>query len=491
MGPWSTAPPSGSSPIAAVPADPDAGPMDAPTEVTAPTGAQGPPPGPRQLRRRPDDGHIAGVCAGVAEYFNVDPVIVRIAAVVLLFSGPGAFAYVLAWIFVPAADGPAVHDGTRSPIDRKDRGTQVFGIVLIVLAMSVFWGDWWAPARHWLLPTGLMALGAWLLLRRDDDADETAVAPAPPPSTPMPPPAAWATGAGATDVTAQIPPTDDATTEAPATDLDDLADLDDDTALLPSDDDGAGGEPPTAPWDTLPPPPDPAPPAAPSGRSRRRMLGPIVFGALLIWAGVAFLADVTVETGLAGALLIIGIGFVLGAFVGGSRVLILPALFVGAALAVTAVVDIPLEGPVGQQRWTPAGLEDLADSYAVSIGEGTLDLQAVDVPAGDRVEVEASVGVGHLVVLVPVGMAVDVRTDVGAGESYVFGLRQNGVDVNAVQREPGVASSGTLFLDLEIGVGQIEVRRTFDFIPDSPTPPRWADAAPAAGPRARARARRR
>jgi len=138
MGPWSTSPPSGSSPIAAVPADPDAGPMDAPTEVTAPTGAQGPPPGPRQLRRRPDDGHIAGVCAGVAEYFNVDPVIVRIAAVVLLFSGPGAFAYVLAWIFVPAADGPAVHDGTRSPIDRKDRGTQVFGIVLIVLAMSVF-----------------------------------------------------------------------------------------------------------------------------------------------------------------------------------------------------------------------------------------------------------------------------------------------------------------------------------------------------------------
>ena len=38
--------------------------MDAPTEVTAPTGAQVPPPGPRQLRRRPDDGHIAGVCAG-------------------------------------------------------------------------------------------------------------------------------------------------------------------------------------------------------------------------------------------------------------------------------------------------------------------------------------------------------------------------------------------------------------------------------------------
>jgi hypothetical protein len=201
------------------------------------------------------------------------------------------------------------------------------------------------------------------------------------------------------------------------------------------------------------------------------VLGPIVFGALLIWAGVAFLADVTLETGLAGALLIIGIGFVLGAFVGGSRVLIVPALFVGAALAVTAVVDIPLEGPVGQQRWTPASLEDLEDSYAVSIGEGTLDLQAVDIPAGDRVQVDVSVGVGHLVVLVPESVAVVVRTDVGAGESDVFGLHQNGVDVNAIQREPGDRTSGTLALDLEIGVGQIEVRHTFDYVStDAPTP---------------------
>ena len=84
--------------------------MDAPSDLGSP-GAAPPPhpprgrPGPRRLRRRPDDGHIAGVCAGVAEYFNVDPVLVRIAAVVLLFSGPGLIAYILAWIFVPADPG--------------------------------------------------------------------------------------------------------------------------------------------------------------------------------------------------------------------------------------------------------------------------------------------------------------------------------------------------------------------------------------------------
>ena len=85
------------------------------------------------------------------------------------------------------------------------------------------------------------------------------------------------------------------------------------------------------------------------------------------------------------ALLILGMGFVLGAFVGGSRVLILPALLVGAALAVTAVIDIPLDGPVG-----PAALgahdpsRELDDRYEVSLGEGTLDLRGVDIPAGER-----------------------------------------------------------------------------------------------------------
>src|SRR3546814_2437721 len=65
------------------------------------------PPGPRQLRRRPEQGHIAGGCAGVAGYFNVDPVIGGIAAVVLLVSGPRLFAHTLAWVFLPEAGGAA------------------------------------------------------------------------------------------------------------------------------------------------------------------------------------------------------------------------------------------------------------------------------------------------------------------------------------------------------------------------------------------------
>ena len=105
-----------------------------------------------------------------------------------------------------------------------------------------------------------MALGAWLLLRRDDDADETAVAPAPPPSTPMPPPAAWARGAGSHRRHGPDPA--DGPTRRPKRrprTSTTLADLDDDTALRPDATTtvrAANRRPHRG--TPLPPPPDPA-----------------------------------------------------------------------------------------------------------------------------------------------------------------------------------------------------------------------------------------
>ena len=48
------------------------------------------------------DKKIAGVCGGIAEYFNIDPTLVRVITVVLvLFFGGGLLAYLLAWIIMP------------------------------------------------------------------------------------------------------------------------------------------------------------------------------------------------------------------------------------------------------------------------------------------------------------------------------------------------------------------------------------------------------
>lgn len=56
----------------------------------------------RYLRRNLADKVIGGVCSGVADYFKLDPVLVRTLMVIFTFMyGSGLFLYILLWIFVP------------------------------------------------------------------------------------------------------------------------------------------------------------------------------------------------------------------------------------------------------------------------------------------------------------------------------------------------------------------------------------------------------
>ena len=58
----------------------------------------------RQLRRSVANRHLAGVCGGIGEYFEVDPTVVRVAFVLLsIFSAafPGIIIYLLLWFLIP------------------------------------------------------------------------------------------------------------------------------------------------------------------------------------------------------------------------------------------------------------------------------------------------------------------------------------------------------------------------------------------------------
>ena len=58
----------------------------------------------KQLMRSGRDKKIAGVCAGVAHYFDMDPTIVRVIWGVLAFAyGAGVVAYIILWIIAPVA----------------------------------------------------------------------------------------------------------------------------------------------------------------------------------------------------------------------------------------------------------------------------------------------------------------------------------------------------------------------------------------------------
>ena len=58
-----------------------------------------------KITRSKTDRKIAGVCAGLAEYFGVDVTLVRVLFVVFaLAGGPGLVAYIILWLVVPEAE---------------------------------------------------------------------------------------------------------------------------------------------------------------------------------------------------------------------------------------------------------------------------------------------------------------------------------------------------------------------------------------------------
>ena len=55
----------------------------------------------KRLYRSNVDKIIGGVCGGLGDYLEVDPVILRIIWTVLGFAGIGIIAYIIAWIIIP------------------------------------------------------------------------------------------------------------------------------------------------------------------------------------------------------------------------------------------------------------------------------------------------------------------------------------------------------------------------------------------------------
>lgn len=66
-----------------------------------------PAPQPKRLRRDKKNGMLGGVCAGIAEYFDLDPALVRVGYVllsILSLAFPGILVYIIMWIIIPAKE---------------------------------------------------------------------------------------------------------------------------------------------------------------------------------------------------------------------------------------------------------------------------------------------------------------------------------------------------------------------------------------------------
>jgi phage shock protein C len=115
---------------------------------------------------------IAGVCAGLGEYFEIDPVFIRALFVIALFSGGiGAMFYVVLWMIMPSekallssnpsSDTSELSETDESAFSEKHKGTVVTGLVLIALGTFFLIREFFPMfSFKFVLPIALIAIGA-------------------------------------------------------------------------------------------------------------------------------------------------------------------------------------------------------------------------------------------------------------------------------------------------------------------------------------------
>jgi phage shock protein PspC (stress-responsive transcriptional regulator) len=449
-----------------------------------------PPPAPRtRLKRRTDDKVIAGVCSGVGAYLGVDPVLVRIAVVMLTLAGlSGVVLYIVGWIVMPEArpgeplPPPAMGENGR----RAGAAVLLVAALLLLMAGPATWGDraWW-PGRGLFLPLLFLGAGIYLLLR-DTSGDAPPGAPGPSGGTP-PGGGDWAAGSvvggWASDAAAPPaapPPTGPVpSADAGHTDPDhgshdrpdgtggDGDDLLEPTARTEPVAAGVGGgDHYGAPWPGSYQAHPPPPPAAYRRDPERASLTWPTIGILLAGFGlVAILGNIgavrpSALTVLAGALVVVGGALVVAAWYGRARGLIAVGLAVTLLLTAGTALDVPARGGAGERLYAPASVAEVRDEYRLFAGEMRIDLRGLDdLGPGDELTLEASVAMGELTVLVPEGATVVVDARAGAGEVHTFGRVVDGLGVDErAERAGGGEIPPLITLDLRVGLGQVEVR---------------------------------
>ncbi len=147
----------------------------------------------KRLHKSRSDRMIDGVCAGIAEYFGVDPTLVRVAFVLLLFAGgAGLLLYLVGMIIMPSDLGSPVETTAKASPKANSR---FWGVLLVVIGIVWllgnlgfrWWHLWWGFGWHLFLPLVMILAGVAFLFGGRAYITEKAPAPAGPESSQQPP----------------------------------------------------------------------------------------------------------------------------------------------------------------------------------------------------------------------------------------------------------------------------------------------------------------
>jgi len=346
---------------------------------------------------------LGGVAGGLGDYFNIDPLLVRIAFVgLMIFGGAGLVLYVAGWLLIPA-DGRD-RSSVESFFARLGLTPQRLAwialavIVFIIIANvpiggpidgsgSIFIGPLpgMNPAAFWALV--IIVTGIVLLRRREGTS-----------------------AAAATPTAVELP----AASVAKA-------------------------------------PPRPRSPLA-------WYVSAAVLLAVGVLAVVSQVAEREVSPGqfFGAALGVLGIGLVVGAWWGRARILILLVILLAPMGIVASFLTAPLEGGVGDHTFAPVTAAEVQHEYRSLGGRLTLDLSQLTTSPRD-IHIAASVAFGQLQVILPEGASIEIHTQVGAGDVMVLGSQDVGTSLDGVFIRRHLNRT-TYILDLEAGIGEVYVR---------------------------------
>jgi phage shock protein C len=115
-----------------------------------------------QLRRSRQHRVIAGVCGGFGDYLGIDPVVVRIVMVALIFAGVGVLAYIVGWIVMPDT-APGEPEPAPSAQDRRAVAVVVGAGLIAIGGLQVM--RYAMPGHHDVFwPIVLVVVGVAVLL---------------------------------------------------------------------------------------------------------------------------------------------------------------------------------------------------------------------------------------------------------------------------------------------------------------------------------------
>lgn len=433
--------------------------------------------------RRPRRGRkIAGVAAGIANRYRIDPTLVRVGLVVAaVYGGAGIVVYLLGWLFLPEQDDEV--SPFESMIGRGRSSTSsVFTLLLCAAFIPTF--SWFfngfAPGYLSLL---VVAGVLYLLHRNRGHLGQEPPAGAPMPEMAMPtmptmpmqsaesPTMATSTGA-TTGATVPLP---DEVTETPAATSAATSDATPDAT--PAGDAAPEPEPRTGPpaWDPLGAAPfawdlpDPNPPLdeqepEPPLPRRRSRIGLVTVGiALIAAAGMSMAMGGWIDAQhIVGVVLaVLGLGMVAGSFVRGGRGLIglaVPLSVIGIGLTVVSPEGWNGFGDIDVKPATTSAVEP---EYSRSVGSIQLDL--ADLPNQGEVETKIDLGVGDVSVWVPQNADVYLHCHTDIGSVDCLGQVSDGVNNEELPEitDFGLDDRGGLevHMTIDVGTGSVEVRR--------------------------------